>query len=64
MDFDEWSLRRQFEWYRGCNVCSLVSKEVRFFGTIFLSLMEDDMESSITGLDYKIREMAGRIKDL
>ena len=64
MDFDEWSLRRQFEWYRGCNVCSLVSKKEYSLGRIFLSLMEDDMEASITGLDYKIREMAGRIKDL
>jgi len=53
--------RMQFEWYRG--YVMLVSKD-HFFETSFLHFEVLIMEETMTGMDFKIREVAGRIREL
>ena len=55
----------QFEWYRG-SILWLVSKHISF-GAGFFACPEKKgaiIMQKITGLDYKIKEMAARIKEL
>ncbi len=51
----------QFEWYRGCDY-ALVSKEI--FGASFLLPVKEAKMEQMKGLDQKIKEMAGRIREL
>ena len=53
--------RMQFEWYRG--YVMLVSKD-HFFETSFFFGEVLHMEQTMTGMDFKIREVAARIREL
>ena len=55
----------QFEWYRG-SILWLVSKHISFGAGFFVCPEKKGaiIMQKITGLDYKIKEMAARIKEL